>query len=51
MTNSQTNVPALSAYTEVAKGDRSGPKEIRTPDLRDANATLYQLSYRPNINF
>lgn len=26
---------------------RSGPKETRTPDLRIANATLYQLSYGP----
>ena len=25
-----------------------GPEEDRTPDLRIANATLSQLSYRPN---
>jgi hypothetical protein len=24
-----------------------GPKESRTPDLCNANAALYQLSYRP----
>ena len=25
-----------------------GPEENRTPGLRNANATLYQLSYRPS---
>ena len=28
-------------------GFDGGPKEIRTPDLCNANAALYQLSYRP----
>ena len=28
-----------------------GPEGIRTPDLRNANATLYQLSYRPTKFF
>ncbi len=27
----------------------SGAEEIRTPDLRIANATLSQLSYRPDL--
>jgi hypothetical protein len=27
-----------------------GPEEDRTPDLRIANATLSQLSYRPMTN-
>ena|SRR3989338_2812795 len=27
-----------------------GPMGIRTPDLRNANATLYQLSYRPMLH-
>lgn len=26
---------------------RGGPRRIRTADLRNANAALYQLSYRP----
>ena len=26
-----------------------GPEEDRTPDLRIANATLSQLSYRPKV--
>lgn len=28
-----------------------GPKEIRTPDLCNANAALYQLSYWPKTMF
>ena len=28
-----------------------GPDGIRTRDLRDANAALYQLSYRPAMLF
>ncbi len=28
-----------------------GPEGSRTPDLRNANATLYQLSYRPLLHF
>ena len=30
---------------------RGGPDGIRTRDLRDANAALYQLSYRPAMLF
>lgn len=32
---------------ELAAGRQCGAKEIRTPDLFDANEALYQLSYSP----
>ncbi len=37
--------PSLSAPLQAKAG---GGKEIRTPGLRIANATLYQLSYTPH---
>jgi hypothetical protein len=37
----------LSADSVALEGKFGGAEEDRTPDLRIANATLSQLSYRP----
>ena len=36
-----------TAYTVHSERGNGGAEESRTPDLRIANATLCQLSYRP----
>ena len=44
----QNNAPHRETEYVVFTGTYGGAEEDRTPDLRIANATLSQLSYRPN---
>ena len=40
--------PIFSLCLKIGDEMNGGAMENRTPDLRVANATLYQLSYDPN---
>lgn len=44
----------MACHPKLQRAERGGAKDgglegIRTPDLCDANAALYQLSYKPEI--
>ena len=48
-TNSRDIAPPFSSPGNANCCIACGPTGIRTPDLRVANAALYQLSYRPEF--
>ncbi len=46
---STTELPRRNDFVKILLSiyKKCGPEESRTPDLRSANAALYQLSYGP----